>query len=307
MLIKSHNGDKGISNYNVLEKIMKLSIKWALTLSCFFVFSQTSFAVSTHLVLDAENNETLPRVFRMTNKIPHLHMMGSAQFSAKNFDSLMKQPIKPSYIFDLRQESHGFLNGMAISWYGKNNWANLKKTPDQINIIETQLLHRLSRQNTEIIYKIKPNKEATEIHPNTVNNEKTIADHYKINYIRIPVPDHRRPNDHQVDQFISIYKHIPTNEWVYFHCRGGKGRTTTFMSMMDMLQNAKTLSFNQIITRQNTVGGINLTKINPNKKNKQYAVERLQFLKQFYLYSKNNTDHYQTSWQSWLQQQNNQQ
>ena len=35
-------------------------------------------------------------------------------------------------IVDLRQESHGFLNGNAISWYGTRNAANEGKIGRQI-------------------------------------------------------------------------------------------------------------------------------------------------------------------------------
>lgn len=34
----------------------------------------------------------------------------------------------PIYDVDLRQESHGYLDGIPVSWYGERDWANLGKS-----------------------------------------------------------------------------------------------------------------------------------------------------------------------------------
>ena len=65
-----------------------------------------------------------------------LHISGSAQPSADGFRGLIKEIRKhtngPIYDIDLKQETHGFANGEAVSRYGKRNWGNVGKSLDQI-------------------------------------------------------------------------------------------------------------------------------------------------------------------------------
>ena len=92
--------------------------------------------------VDAENDASLPRNFRTCQSPFHavehkyaseidssyipsrkglddLRISGSGQFSARQFDALVqalrKKTKGPIYDVDLRQESHGFFNGMAAT------------------------------------------------------------------------------------------------------------------------------------------------------------------------------------------------
>jgi protein tyrosine phosphatase len=94
-------------------------------------------------------------------------------------------------------------------------------------------------------------------------------------------------------------KQIPQNQWLYFHCKGGKGRTTTFMAMVDMIHNAKQHSFEEILIRQQKLGGQNLLNLNPAKPLNNYAAERLEFLNSFYQYCQQNNVG-KTSWKVWV-------
>lgn len=51
---------------------------------------------------------------------------------------------------------------------------------------------------------------------------------------------------------------IPKDAWLHFHCRGGRDRTTITMTIIDILQNGKNVSLENIVKRQNLLGGINL-------------------------------------------------
>ena len=66
-------------------------------------------------------------------------MSGSAQFSENQFRSLaadLRQRSGDVYIVDCRLESHGFINGIAVSWCGVNNGANLGKTVEEVEADE---------------------------------------------------------------------------------------------------------------------------------------------------------------------------
>lgn len=285
------------------------------TYFCTVLFSSSVLASSLLLVQDAENTYQLPKKFRSTSHLvpgnyehlglKDLHIMGSAQFSEQNLNFVLAHYPKPSYIFDLRQESHGFLNGIAISWYGKNNWANINKTQQENLRTENTLLASLTAQKEMIIHKVTQKKgsaiEASvpiKIEVNKAFDEQQLAQKNNIHYVRIGIPDHHQPTSEQVNEFIKVVRTIPKTDWMYFHCRGGMGRTTTFMAMADMMANAKKLTLEQILIRQSLMGGQDLIKKSSsrNKLLGPLGYQRLQFLKKFYTYSRNNKDNFQTGW-----------
>jgi protein-tyrosine phosphatase len=127
-------------------------------------------------------------------------------------------------------------------------------------------------------------------------------------YFRIPVTDHYKPRDDDVDAFMIYYLSKPEGSWTHIHCRGGRGRTATFLTITDMLQNAKKVSFEDIMDRQMRISEINLlvpTSI-LQKKYKLAFLNKLEFLRQFYLYCKENDDNFKTSWTTWKSRYNQQ-
>jgi hypothetical protein len=286
--------------------------------TCLIYNSLKSTAETTILVIDAVNKSGLPRNFRMTNdlikagpaKLPNLQGLselmasGSSQFSEKELQGI-KQKINYNYpitVVDLRQESHGFVNGMAVSWYGKNNEANIGLTKEEVLQDEQQKLAQLAQ--TKMITINYPRKSFKQpirvVAPFTVQNEETLVQSIGLNYMRIPVTDHHRPDDIEVDRFIAFVKSLPKGTWLHFHCRAGIGRTTIFLEMYDMMFNAKQVEFKDIIERQVLLGGKNV--INDYKKhnrNKNF-IEKARFIQRFYIYCKTNRDNFNTSWTEWL-------
>ena len=69
-------------------------------------------------------------------------MSGSAQFSEEQFSDLAQQLRERSeevWIVDCRLESHGLINGIAVSWCGEDNGANLGKTVEEVEAEEEAL------------------------------------------------------------------------------------------------------------------------------------------------------------------------
>jgi hypothetical protein len=275
------------------------------------------------LVLDAKNVAGLPRNFRTTSApIPEsqyfnpkglkdLQAMGSAQFSASELKLVTNLLHAPITVIDLRQESHGYLNGNAISWYGADNQANQGKSIDAIEDQQTQLLSQLKQSNKVSVNDIvaKSKEGAIETKPvtmkvDTVMSESELAHQENLGYERFFVTDRSIPNDQEVERFIAFTNSLPKGQWVYFHCRAGEGRTTTFMTMYDILRNGKQVKLDQIVKRQNMLGGINLLKV-PADNNADYQkdAQRAQFIKSFYQYVVSNTDNYKTSYSEWAKEQ----
>lgn len=239
-----------------------------------------------------------------TRGLADLKCSGSAQMSVECITELKKQ-IKSEYIanIDLRQESHGFINDKySISWYSKDNWANIKKSLFEINTDELIKLHALLGADSQILIADKKDRFITKISVKSVQTESYIAAKNNYIYIRLPVTDRRKPDDKTVDEFIKLVTCLPKNIWYHFHCKAGKGRTTTFMSMFDMMHNADKVSFNDMLKRQYLFGGSNLTQTdtkNPKEIN-LCKKERFSFLKEFYLYCiENKKSNFKTSWSDW--------
>ncbi len=282
-------------------------------------------ADSVHLIFDEPYNNALPRNFRMcsgefirphkelpdTTGLGSLNISGSSEFSDKNLNLIIKTVNRAQItVIDLRQETHGFLNGMPISWYGKYDWADVALSRNEILNLEKYNLDSIKNsQSVTVTFRIKKDKstdtfisfEDSLITVYSVKTEEELTKEFNTGYFRLTIADHRKPLTGDVDRFVNIIQNLKTDNWIHFHCHAGDGRTTTFMVMYDMLKNAKRVSFEDIISRQYLLGGIDLTKDEDFPSwDKQYAIERTEFLKSFYSYCRENTDNFKTSYSEYL-------
>lgn len=273
---------------------------------------------SVRLVIDSNNIKELPKHFRkttdkinvMNNEVPNLaglstlNASGSAQFSESGL-TLIKQAIgdiMPITIVDLRQESHGFINGIAVSWTDADNKANKGLTKEQVLADENNKLQSVELSKAINIY--QGNKEET-IVPIKVQSEDELVKSEHMTYIRIPVTDKEKPTDSAVDYFIQSIRSLPPGTWLHFHCKHGLGRTTTSMVMYDAMKNAKKVSLEDIMKRQILIGGENLLEpTNKGSKVEDYTYERAEFIRKFYRYCRENNDNFRTTWSEWLKKLN---
>lgn len=291
-------------------------------LSLFFSSHVLAGYANTLLVLDMPNTKVLPKNFRTSSDalpanqtinikgFTELHIAGGAQFSAQALEAILERlNSKRMTVIDLRQESHGFLNDNAVSWYAPQDSGNAGKTSAQVEASQAKRLAKLAGSDEASVYVILSKSSDDAINEakeyiwvvRGVYSEADLINKLHHHYKRLYVQDYHAPTAHQVDRFINIVKKLAPNEWVYFHCRAGVGRTTTFMVLFDMMHNAKKVSFEDIIARQAAIGGKDLTELPSTQKWKyKYAVERLEFLRQFYHYARENDDGFATSWSEWL-------
>lgn len=225
-----------------------------------------------------------------------LNASASAQFSKESLKKIQEVINREKVIiFDLRQESHGFVNGIPVTWRSPHNWSNIGKHLDSIQRDENEKLLKALAAGRLLIH------ESTFNHLNVeeVATEEELVLSQGLSYKRLPTTDHCHPTDHVVDLFVKTILECPPDTWVHFHCSGGKGRATTFMAMLDMMRNAKHVSFENIILRQHLIGGVNLC----DPKREQlwkipYVKQRIEFLKQFYKYCVESNG-FQEIWSSW--------
>lgn len=295
---------------------------------CFFLFLLAAWPLENFakeqqekLIFNMINQKELPRGFRTTANyysseiikrkgiipsdtgLKSLRISGSAQFSkdalAQVFNTVEKNR-KNITVVDLRQEVHGFVNDHAVSWYAEKNWGNMSMSPREIEVEQGERLLDLLHLGSIDLFLDKKSSEWINLKVNYVENEEEVARDLGADYVRFYVTDHTRPEDKTVDEFLAFVKTMPKNMWLHFHCKGGKGRTTTFMAMYDMMHNASEVSFQDIVLRQWYIGGMDLSCEGVAESWKSdYARERLNFLRLFYAYSQENPT-FEKSWTDWI-------
>lgn len=302
--------------------------RFLLTLSCIicaqFACTPQPTEMSynaTILALDEVPILDLPRNFRTTQNqiskkngpnlegLRELKMSGSGQFSKNSFKQALKKMAAPIYVVDLRRESHGFINGMPFTWYEPYNFSNDDKNALEIKNLEKSLINALSKKKKVAVNQVLKKKDGLIIKTlekvipiESAETEEQLVKG-QASYLRLPVMDHHRPEDEVVDSFITFMKSLPEKSWIHFHCRGGEGRTTTFMIMVDMIENAQKVSFSDIVNRQIMIGGSNLleTSYDPEKFwNEEASKDRLEFLKKFYYYAADEKAYPDKTWSDWL-------
>lgn len=161
----------------------KLIYRYSILLFTFILlFTYVVYSVnssnSIHIVLDSNNKTTLSKSFRKTTDISKasnlksinltgldkLNISGSSQFTEFNLP-LIIESIDDNFSIiniDLREESHGFADGIAISFANCDNNANkglsLKEIIDKENkdLSSIKLNKKLSLHNSDLV--LTPNE-----------------------------------------------------------------------------------------------------------------------------------------------------
>lgn len=235
-----------------------------------------------------------------------LKISGSAQFSAPAWAILRRGPLSGALLdVDLRQESHGFLNGAAVTWAALDDWSNVAMNHNQAIAVEHARLAALRDQKevappTADAFKDKGADRGSVVQVHEVTSERQLALASGATYLRLTVTDHLRPRDQEVDRFIEALAAHPVDARVHVHCRGGDGRTTTFMALFDMLANADKVTADAIFARQAALSPFyDLGKIAEGPKAVYYR-ERLDFLQRFHAYAVARKKGETKTWSQWV-------
>jgi protein-tyrosine phosphatase len=134
------------------------------------------------------------------------------------------------------------------------------------------------------------------------STERELVEANHAAYVRLTVTDHARPLNEEVDRFILAVRALPENGWAHFHCEAGRGRTTTFMVLYDMLRNAVRVPMEDIVRRQQLLGYDYdvLRPAAPGDWRAPYTDDRIAFVRAFYNYAHANPNGRPQLWSEWL-------
>lgn len=261
-----------------------------------------------NLIFDNSNYDVIPMYFRTSSNLEllknnknlniaglaDLNISGSQQFSGKNLNIVINSIGTNIQItdVDLRQESHGFINALPISWVNDKNDVNKSLNQKQILTTEKENLKNLQ---SKVPFKIHTLSNILS-KSKAITDEKKLVNNNSLSYMRLPVTDMQLPSDKIVDDFIKFINHNRKPMWYHFHCNEGIDRTTTFMTMYDMMKNYNVATADEIMQRQILLAGFdeNITTsfFNPSRK---------AFLEKFYEYCKSTGDkHFIINWSKWI-------
>lgn len=200
----------------------------------------------------------------------------------------------PVWDLDLRQESHGFLNGAAVSWHGPQNAANRGLAAKAVEQDETARLQGTMGHTIKALpmgrYDEEHIKNSFAEQVQSWSTERKLAREAGLGYERFAATDMEWPEPKVIDAFVDFYRSLPKNHgWLFFHCQAGQGRTTTFMVLYELLENPA-VTADEAIAHQRSLGGADLSS-GPRH-------EGLQLFARYVI--ENRTANFQQTWSQWL-------
>ncbi len=279
---------------------MKKTIAFCLALALLLT-AAAAFA-EAFVRIDRDDPGAWQRELDNVRFLPEEGMSGSAQFSAEQFHALAAQLRERSdsvWIVDCRLESHGLVNGIAVSWCGGNNSENLGKTIGEIEAGEEALAGLAGTALTAWTTEEDRPVEAVELTVDTWETERELVQNEGFHYLRLACPDHCWPPAEVIDDFIGFACGLESEAWLHFHCQAGSGRTGAFMTIYEMMQRPGT-PVEEILRHQAETGSGNLVdRAKPEKSPSQK--ERCVLARAMYLYiQENRGTGYALRWSEWL-------
>lgn len=245
-----------------------------------------------------------------------LKASASGQITHTNLEVLksLENRAKRINVLDLRREAHGYIFGKvinisndfhpyAIAWKRKspqegktgyvydiaNNFSS-EVEDFEIKLGEGLLDNPQIYDTDKGLFNVEATKFFTERQLFSELGDKYI-------YVRLPASDDMPVEDREIQSFVEMKKQRMDGDWWHIHCAGGKGRSTSFMFMLDAMYNANLFSVEEIMERQEALKGENLRKLKDSNKSDQK--KRFEVLSLFHQYCQENMPNFETSWVDW--------
>ena len=263
----------------------------------------TAASAEVFIRVDRDNTEAWKNELDNVRFLPEGRMSGSAQFSEAQFRTLAGQLRERSgqvWIVDCRRETHGLVNGIAVSWCSENNAANLGRSEEEIEAEEEGLSGLTGTDITAYTAVNDLPAEDMALSVETWQTERQLVESEGFGYLRLACPDHCWPPADVIDRFIAFAGGLDSDAWLHFHCQAGSGRTGAFMTLFAMLQQPDA-TVEEILQRQAETGSGNLLERSAHEKSPAQK-ERCVLVRAAYRYIRENrASGYALPWSSWLE------
>lgn|GEM_PF-6858908 len=203
---------------------------------------------------------------------------GSPQFSLKQLrDMIHRLNKKKIIIIDLRKEFHWFVyhnnDWIPFTLFEPNFLYNQSKNSKTISKEEACLCKEINQRSyLDLLHVARKKRNGNidqsnkiSIHrrsiPFCLTEEQLFKKYFSESciYYRVPIQDHCAV-DADIFKILKniIAKH--PHHWIHLHCRGGAGRTSQVLLLIDVLKNKKRFTFQEYIQREIDRGGAYLWK-----------------------------------------------
>ncbi|KAL7422675.1 phosphatase [Cryptotrichosporon argae] len=194
-----------------------------------------------------------------------MNAVGCEQFDEAGLRAIMAaNPSERYVVIDLRQEFHGFIDGRPISWVSveNSNWGNVGLALSDVVIKEVEKVNELILNCDGALIvpayatfksePLAPPLVIADVSTARVETEAELVQRLGTGYFRLPITDHGRCSDADLDVLIFVLHRIAAqgDTTAIIHCQAGGGRTTLVMTLYDMLLNARHVKCVDIIQRQ---------------------------------------------------------
>ncbi|MBI4863138.1 MAG: hypothetical protein HY815_23160 [Candidatus Riflebacteria bacterium] len=228
---------------------------------------------------------------------------GSSQFTKEGLATIIARLRGRSLVVvDLREESHGYVNGMAISWKGKDNAANRGMDLDEISKDEKSRLSELRDRKTARLIRVADDDGARDqtvgVTVDSVGTEKKLVKAAGAKYVRIPVQDHCHPEPRDVDRFTKLIRKVSPGEQPALATQVGIEVGEEALGLLQIEGDVRGRAAGDLV-------GVDRGDRSPRDGVRQRVVDQLaqrraRFLRQFHAYCRENQDGFETSWSGWL-------
>ena len=199
--------------------------------------------------------------------------------------------IAPITFIDLRRVSHLFVGGLNIHSFAPTHTrtGSTKKISCYTHRLQESIRDRVGRGIAVQWGKLTPQENifrkmlTLHLDPRSVKTPEELMEAKKVKYVRFPLSGSIEISDKKMDQLLQIFSSQPGNEWFHFYDKWGRGRASLLMAVKDILHNAQRVSFEAILQRQSSLGGIDFFDNSP--ANQEAQVQRLTFLRHVYRYA----------------------
>ncbi len=284
-----------------MMKKITILIMTMLLLSVSIFAAQDDAQEDVFIRIDRDDTEAWKKPLENVRFLQDEGMSGSAQFSEDQFHELsgeLKDQSENVWIVDCRLETHGLVNGIAVSWCGADNAANLGKSVEEIEKEEQAFSDLVGTSITAYTTENDQPKESIDLLVEKWETERALVEAEGMQYLRLACPDHCWPPAEIIDSFIDFAKDLDEDAWLHFHCQAGSGRTGAFMTIYEMIQKPDT-PVEEILQHQADTGSGNLVdRAAPEKSPAQK--ERCVLARAVYRYICENIDFgFAVKWSDW--------